>query len=69
MQIWPKRVRRKHPLDEAGTPGDHSAKVSHESSDQLSAQNSLKINIKFLDSLLDIEFYSLTIIFFLRFFP
>ena len=35
------------------------------SGDQLSAQNSLKINIKFLDSLLDIDFYFLTIIFFL----
>ena len=36
----------------------------YNSGDQLSAQNTLKINIKFLDSLLDIDFYSLTIIFF-----
>ena len=36
--------------------------------DQLSVQNSLKINVKFLDSLLDIDFYRLTIIFFLGFF-
>ena len=33
------------------------------SGDQLLAQNSLKDNIKFLDSLLEIDFYSLTIIF------
>ena len=39
-----------------------------ESGDQLSAQNSLKDNIKFLDSLLEIDFYSLTIIFFPRLF-
>ena len=38
------------------------------SGDQLSVQNSLKINIKFLDSLLVIDFYSLTIIFFPRLF-
>ena len=33
------------------------------SGDQLSAQNSSKIKIKFLDSLLEIDFYSLTVIF------
>ena len=38
------------------------------SGDQLSAQNSLKINIKFLDGILDIDFLSLTIIFCLWFF-
>ena len=43
-------------------------KFTPESGDQLSAQNSLKTYIKFLDSLLEINFYSLTIIFFLRFF-
>ena len=33
------------------------------SGDKLSAQNSLKDSIKFIDSLLDIDFYSLTIMF------
>ena len=39
------------------------------SGDQLLAYYSLKINIKFLNSLLDFDFYSLTLISFLRFFP
>ena len=38
---------------------------AYTSGDQLSTQNSLKINIKFLESLLEINFYSLTIIFLL----
>ena len=46
----------------------HSRVDTLMSGDQLSAQNSLKDNIKFLDSLLEIDFYSLTIIFFPRLF-
>ena len=61
-------VRRKHWSDATLQPNwSHIWLIV--SGDQLSVQNSLKINIKFFDSLLDIDFYSLTIIFCLRFFP